>query len=134
MKNLRELNAKGIGASVICVISDQNYMFWKELFDFFADHDVEYIDIVPCYEKNGRYTLTEEHYIDFYTHAFGLWLDNGKRPFIRTFQNIINLFTGKIQFPDFVTCSLTGRCGDIISGLQKGMFTSAIVYPRNPQI
>ena len=48
-------------------------MFWKELFDFFADHDVEYIDIVPCYEKNGRYTLTEEHYIDFYTHAFGLW-------------------------------------------------------------
>ena len=59
-------------------------------------------------------------------------VDNGKRPFIRTFQNIINLFTGKIQFPDFVTCSLTGRCGDIISVSPKGDVYFCDCLPKEP--
>lgn len=132
VKNLKEMNAKGISPSVICVISDQNYMFWRELFDFFADYDIDYLDLVPCYENNGRYTLTEAHYIDFFTHAFDLWINCGKKPNIRTFSNLVDLLTGEVQSLDFVTCSLTGRCGEIISISPEGDVYFCDCLPKEP--
>jgi uncharacterized protein len=132
MRSIRELNVNGITPSVICVISDQNYVYWKELFDFFADFDVEYIDLVPCYENNGRYTLTDEHYINFYTHVFDLWLKNEGRPNIRTFSNIVDLLKGNDMTEDFVTCSLTGRCGEIISVSPEGDVYFCDCLPKEP--
>ncbi len=132
VRNLQELNAKGITPSVICVISDQNYMFWEELFDFFINYDIEYIDLVPCYENNGRYTLTDEHYIKFFKNSFDLWLKNEKRPNIRTFSNIVDLLKGNVHTHDFVTCSLTGRCGEIISVSPEGNVFFCDCLPKEP--
>lgn len=115
VENLRKMNQRGLKPSVICVISDSNYSYCQELFDFFASVKTAYIDLVPCYENNKKYSLSSEHYVSFFTQAFDRWLSSGKQPTIRLFSNITDMMMGHLQPNSYVTCSLTGRCGEIIS-------------------
>lgn len=115
VENLRKMNQHGLYPSVICVISDSNYSYCHELFDFFASVKTEYIDLIPCYENNKKYSLSSEHYVSFFTQAFNRWLSSDKRPTIRLFSNITDMMLGHLLPNSYVTCSLTGRCGEIIS-------------------
>lgn len=133
IRNLEALNNHGIHPSIICVVSDQNYMYYNQLFDFFKNYQVEYIDLVPCYENNGRYTLSKENYQIFYTQMFDLWIENGQTPNIRTFSNLIDLLNGNIEKRQFITCSLTGRCGEIISISPTGDVYFCDCLPKEPQ-
>lgn len=115
VENLKKMNQWGLHPSVICVVSDSNYSYCQELFDFFNTIETEYIDLVPCYENNKKYSLSSEHYVSFFTQAFDRWLSSGKKPTIRLFSNITDMILGRLQPHSYVTCSLTGRCGEIIS-------------------
>lgn len=120
IKKINMLNQNGIHPSIICVVSDLNYLFIDELFNYLYSIDFEYLDLVPCYENNGKYSLSAEHYIYFYTKAFDRWWNDGCKINIRTFSNIVKMIKGEILHGEYVTCSLTGRCGEIISILPNG--------------
>lgn len=133
IRNLELLNNQGIRPSIICVVSDQNYMHYSQLFSFFKNYQVEYIDLVPCYENNGKFTLNEENYQTFFTQMFDLWIENGMTPIIRPFLNMIELLSGKVERDQLITCSLTGRCGEIISISPTGDVFFCDCLPKEPQ-
>ncbi|WP_321437306.1 radical SAM/SPASM domain-containing protein [uncultured Bacteroides sp.] len=115
LENIELLNKNSIFPSIICVISDLNYSLYKEMFDFLSTVKTEYIDLIPCYENNQRYTLSDIHYQEFMIGMFDLWWGSDRKINFRVFTNIIDKMLGTITSKDYITCSLTGRCGEIIS-------------------
>jgi len=115
VKNIKLLNKHSIAPSLICVISDLNYTYYEEMFKFLSGIETEYVDLIPCYENNKKFSLSNQHYIEFMIGMFDLWWKSDRKINFRFFNNIIDKIQGKISHENFVTCSLTGRCGEIIS-------------------
>ena len=115
IKNIELLNQYSIYPSLICVISDLNFLHYNEMFDFLKTIKTEYTDLIPCYENNGRYSLSNSNYKIFMKSMFDLWWNSDRKLNIRFFHNIVDKMQCKVAFSDFITCSLTGRCGEIIS-------------------
>lgn len=131
INNVMLLNRHGINPSIICVISDMNYSFVDELFDFLGAINIHYLDLVPCYENNGKYSLSIDHYKEFYIRAFDKWWANN-RPFdIRLFSNVVDILRGNIVSGQYITCSMTGRCGEIISIGPEGDVYFCDCLPKN---
>lgn len=115
VENIKLLNDHSIFPSIISVISDNNHRYYKEMFDFFSQVKTEYVDLIPCYENNGKYSLSNRHYEDFMIPLFDMWWQSDKKINFRLFNNIIDVMNGTTTSHNFITCSLTGQCGEIIS-------------------
>lgn len=131
INNIHLLNNHSISPSLICVISDLNYVYHKEMFDFLSTVETEYVDLVPCYENNTKHSLSVQHYIDFMIGMFDLWWNSDKKINFRGFNNIIDIMSGNITKGKYITCSLSGRCGEIISINSDGKIYFCDCLPKN---
>lgn len=115
VENIKLLNENFIYPSLICVISDLNCSMYQDMFDYLCTIQTEYVDLIPCYENNGRYSLSNSNYIDFMIKIFDLWWKSDRKINFRFFNNIIDKMQGKVASIDYISCNLTGKCGEIIS-------------------
>ena len=69
--------------NILTLLNDQNVVAPDELFDFFVEQKVEYLQFVPCVEKypqTGKvadFAVTPEQYGDFLCRIFDRWWEYG---------------------------------------------------------
>lgn len=132
-KNILRLCRSGIRPSIICVVSDENCMHIDDMFSFTSSISAEYVDFVPCYENNGRFTLSSDNYVMFMRTLFDYWWDSGCNANYRFFNNILSRIYGINRSDEYVSCSLSGRCGEIISVNADGVVYFCDCFPKEPQ-
>lgn len=86
-----------------------------ELFAFFVDQKIRYMQFIPCVEKeNGRiasYSITPEQYGRFLCRLFDLWLSHGPEKIsIRFFDSVMSF----IVHGQHTICSFRNRCNDYV--------------------
>lgn len=100
---------------MLTLLTDHNVERADELFAFFVDQKIRYMQFIPCVEKeNGRiasYSITPEQYGRFLCRLFDLWLSHGPEKIsIRFFDSVMSF----IVHGQHTICSFRKRCNDYV--------------------
>ena len=101
--------------NVLTLLTDHNVERADELFAFFVDQKIRYMQFIPCVEKeNGRiasYSIMPEQYGRFLCRLFDLWLSHGPEKIsIRFFDSVMSF----IVHGQHTICSFRKRCNDYV--------------------
>ena len=104
--------------NILVLLNDINVQHPDELFDFFTDLGVQYLQFVPCVEqaednpqKAAPYSITPEEYGQFISRIFDRWQDYGIRKLsVRLFDSILSFLLGNPH----TECTFARRCADYI--------------------
>jgi len=117
----------GIEFNVLTVLTAQLAQHPKELFEFYLENKMDYIQLIPCLPplevKNDYYALTPQAFFDFYDVFFSLWLKEYEKDHIISvshFDNLISLFADKPP----LMCGYLGFCS-----MQFVVESNGDVYP-----
>jgi len=113
------LNYK-VEVNVLSVINDYSSQFPKEIYEFFKQLGLNYMQFIPCLEsdqKSGHptdYSVQPEKYGDFLCQIFDMWIADFKKgiptTFIRFFDSVFFNYVG-LQSPE---CTLSEECGNYL--------------------
>ncbi|MBW8001587.1 MAG: anaerobic sulfatase maturase [Planctomycetes bacterium] len=114
IKTARKYNTQ---FNVLVLLNDQNVTKPDELFDFFTELKIKYLQFVPCIEKNpatGRITdfsVTPKQFADFLCTTFDRWIDFGPENLsIRILDSIMSFYLNQRH----TNCSFANKCDDYI--------------------
>ncbi len=99
MKCVKILQDNKVEFNILCVLSKANVNHVKELYQFFSENDLNYLQFIPALEctnnKMAPYSPTAEEYGKFLCEIFDLWKKNGvENVHFRTFEDIFSLYLG----------------------------------------
>jgi uncharacterized protein len=103
--------------NVLVLVSSRNVEAADELFDFFKEHKVKYLQFVQCVEQEpstgqiAEFSITAQQYGEFLCRMFDRWAEYGpQRISIRTFDSIMSyLMAGEHSI-----CTFRPQCNDYI--------------------
>jgi uncharacterized protein len=103
--------------NILVLVSNRNVEAADELFDFFREHKIKYLQFVQCVEQDpatGRiaeFGITAKQYGDFLCRIFDRWAEYGPDKIsIRTFDSILSyLMAGEHSI-----CTFRPQCNDYI--------------------
>ncbi len=134
-KAIELLEKNKIDYSVISVITNQNYLYYKQMVDFFSKlKGLRYADFLPSYDPEGLIEyLSPENYAIFLTNTFDYWAESGNiaKLRIRFFDDIILKISGKVAGNTPIGCEIMGRCGEIQYVDEEGNLYPCCALPLN---
>lgn len=113
--NIRLLNNAGVEYNILTVLTHELSLKPKELFQFYLDHNFNYVQLIPCLpslkenEPTDRFALKPHDFANFYKKFFDLWYEEfqkGHYISVTLFDNVIPMYAG-IR-PE--QCGMLGRC------------------------
>lgn len=132
---IKLLEKNKVDYSIISVITNQNYLYHKQMIDFFSElKNLRYIDFLPCYNPDGLIEyLSPENYAGFLTNTFDYWIESGNitKLRIRFFDDLILKIYGKIAKNTPIGCEVMGRCGEIQYIDEEGNLYPCCTLPIN---
>jgi uncharacterized protein len=103
--------------NILVLLNDRNVEHPDELFDFFMDRRIKYLQFVQCVERDAAtgeiadFSVTAEQYGRFMCRIFDRWLDYGTdKVSIRTFDSVVAYLLGM----GHTECTLGPQCNDYI--------------------
>jgi uncharacterized protein len=101
--------------NIICVISKANINRAKEVFKFFIDNELNYLQFIPALEvditgKRAPYSINSNQYGTFLCELFDLWKVMPNRVSIRLFNSLL---LKKMGYPGGL-CVLDKNCSDYL--------------------
>lgn len=100
LKGIKILEDKKIPFSILSVITNKNFKYYKEMLNFYLNfNNLRYIDFLPGYDPNGKIEyLGPKNYATFLVSCFDEWIKLGgsSRIHIRFFEDIILKISNKI--------------------------------------
>jgi uncharacterized protein len=103
--------------NVLVLLNNVNVTAADELFDFFVEQQIRYLQFVPCVEKGSvssqiaEYSISPRQYGDFLCRLFDRWLVHGPhRLSIRMFDSLLLYCLGQPHS----LCTFSHRCGDYV--------------------
>jgi len=117
MAALQKCREYNVQFNILVLLNDKNVSCPDELFDFFTNMKITFLQFVPCAERDQKtgniadFSITAKQYGDFLCRIFDRWLDYGPRKLsIRLFDSVINyLLQGQ-----HTNCSFGRKCSDYI--------------------
>ena len=101
MENIEKLKKAKVDFNILSVLTRQMAHHPKEVFDFYAQNNLDYVQLIPCLPPletpDDPYSLTPHDFFNFYDIFFQCWLEELKRGHyisVTLFDNVIPLFTG----------------------------------------
>ena len=101
--------------NVLTVLNSTVAKYPKELFNFYKDYNIRYVQLIPCLpnldEVNNKLSLTPQMFYKFYNEFFRLWYKEFKRGnyiSVTLFDNLIPMFIGKRPSQ----CGYLGQCNN----------------------
>lgn len=100
VKILREFKVE---FNILCVISSANVNRGQELYQFFRENDLKYLQFIPALEctkdrKMASYSPTSKEYGKFLCEMFDLWKKDGfGNVHIRMFEDILTAYMGQSE-------------------------------------
>ena len=116
MDAISVLRAHRVQFNVLCVVNDQNVGHPEELYRFFVDMGIRYLQFVPCLEWDesaGRpypFSVDPESYGEFLCRLFDLWKEDFPNVYIRFFNSVLSTRLGG----ETGLCMLAPRCGSYV--------------------
>ena len=103
--------------NILVLVSNRNVEAADELFDFFREHKIKYLQFVQCVERDpatGRiaeFGITPKQYGDFLCRIFDRWAQYGPAEVsIRTFDSVLSY----IMAGEHSICTFRQQCNDYI--------------------
>ena len=114
VENCKKRNVK---FNILVLVSNRNVQLADELFDFFVELGVRYLQFIPCVETDvesgemKEFSVSPEQYGDFLCRIFDRWYEHGPSKLsIRDFDSILGYcVTGAHSI-----CTFNKRCSDYI--------------------
>ncbi|MBD3227838.1 MAG: anaerobic sulfatase maturase [Candidatus Lokiarchaeota archaeon] len=111
MKAIKILKKYKIEFNILCVVSKANVNHVGELYDFFKEHELIFLQFIPALEcineKKAPFSPTNNEYGDFLCQLFDLWKENDyKSVYIRLFNQTLSKFLGETR----VSCPFDKNC------------------------
>lgn len=138
LRGINILEEKDIPFSVLSVISDKNYLHYKEMLNFFIKFkNLRYVDFLPCYDPNGKVEyLSSENYGSFLVSTFEEWMKLGGPEVlkIRFFEDLMLKISRKVKKNTLIGCELMGRCGEIQYVTEDGDLYPCVTLPQKTEL
>ena len=103
--------------NILVLLNDKNVTAPDELFDFFVENGIRFLQFVPCVETNPEtgevesFSITPEQYGRFMCRIFDRWVEHGPGTLsIRLFDSTMNY----ILHGRHTNCTFGNKCGDYI--------------------
>jgi uncharacterized protein len=120
VENIQLLLNYKVQVNVLSVINDYSSQFPKEIYEFFKQLGLNYMQFIPCLEfdqKSGHpsnYSVQPEKYGEFLCQVFDMWKGDFKdgipTTFIRLFESVFFYYVG-LQSPE---CVFSEECGNYL--------------------
>ena len=101
IKNIRELQKRGIEVNILTVLTSQLAKYPKELFQFIMKNEFRNSQLIPCLadlnQKKSRYSLQPADFFRFYDELFPIWYKEYKKGNVYSisfFEQFISAFAG----------------------------------------
>jgi uncharacterized protein len=109
------LKREKVEFNILCVVSRANVNRVKELFEFFTQHNFQYLQFIPALEvdqtgKRAPFSISSKQYGRFLCELFDLWKDNLNLISIRMFNGILASLQG---YPKGY-CTFEKECADYL--------------------
>jgi uncharacterized protein len=101
--------------NILVLLTDYNAERVDELFAFFVEQKIRYLQFIPCVEKEGgqiaSYSITPMQYGQFLCRLLDLWLANKpEKMSIRLFDSLISY----LVHGQHTVCTFSKRCDDYV--------------------
>ena len=103
--------------NILVLLNNKNVEAPDELFDFFTNQKIKYLQFIPCVEKDhstgkiADFSITSKQYSDFLCRIFDRWYEYGPDKLsIRIFDSVLNY----IVHGRHTNCTFARRCNDYI--------------------
>ncbi|MCR6514377.1 anaerobic sulfatase maturase [Clostridium sp. LY3-2] len=115
--------------NILSVITKETSKNARELYKFYKDNDINFVQTIPCLDKGfnqsgeEKYSLTPDEYEGFLKEFFDLWYKDYKKGdfmSVRLFENICAMLLG--MKPE--SCELMGFCS-----IQNVIEANGDIYP-----
>lgn len=133
--SLKILQKYDVNTNVLCVVSDFNVNYPKEIYEFFKSKQVNYIQFIPLVtseqkDKLSEYAVNPLDYGNFLIKIFNEWIlyDYGNI-FIQMIEECVNAWFGR----QAMVCKFAKICGDALALEYNGDLYSCdhFVFPEN---
>ena len=113
MKCVKILQDNKVEFNILCVISKINVNRANELYQFFQEHNLNYLQFIPALECTNNnmapYSPSAKEYGKFLCEIFDLWKKDGfQNVHIRTFEDVFSLYLGQTTN----SCPFGENCSD----------------------
>ncbi len=117
MRGIANCRKYGVEYNILVLLNKQNVVAPDELFDFFIEQQVDFLQFVQCMEWDHHtgqiadFSITPQQYGDFLCRIYDRWIDYGPEKIsIRTFDSVMSyLLRGQ-----HTECTFGPRCNDYI--------------------
>ncbi|HEX67728.1 MAG TPA: anaerobic sulfatase maturase [bacterium] len=115
MQTAKLLKDYGVEFNVLVVLTDKSVGKTKEIFEFFLENDLRFLQFIPCMEVGERgiqpFSISPEGYRDFLLELFDLWWKVKEKVSVRMFDALLEkILLGKVQS----FCPFAPRCGSYL--------------------
>jgi len=125
MKVIENCKKHKVEFNTLTLLNDRNVEQPDELFDFFVENDIRYLQFIPCVEFDGGgggiadFSITPQQYGEFLCRIFDRWIDHGPEKIsIRDFDSILSfcaagkhtICTFDRQCSQYIVVEHTGDC------------------------
>ena len=103
--------------NILILLNNKNVEAVDELFDFFRDNKIKYLQFIPCIERDtatgqiAEFSITAEQYGNFLCRIFDRWIEHSPEKIsIRTFDSVLSYcLTGRHS-----VCTFSPMCNDYV--------------------
>ncbi|OHB59802.1 MAG: anaerobic sulfatase maturase [Planctomycetes bacterium RBG_13_44_8b] len=117
MKAVEKCKEHKVEFNALTLLNNRNVEHPEELFDFFVENDIEYLQFIPCIEINpasGRaedFSITPQQYGEFLCRLFDRWYNHGpQNQRIRDFDSILSYCITR----EHTICTFGKRCSQYV--------------------
>jgi uncharacterized protein len=125
MKAVESCKKHKVEFNTLTLLNDRNVERPDELFDFFVENDIRYLQFIPCVEFDkvtggiADFSVTPQQYGEFLCRIFDRWMDYGPEKIsIRDFDSILSfcaagrhtICTFDRQCSQYIVVEHTGDC------------------------
>ena len=127
LEGIEILRKHDVDFNILTVITRRLAQHPKQLFEFYLEHDFEYVQLIPCLpaynEEDDGMSLTPDNYDSFYIGFFNEWKKayfKGRYINVNLFENLSAILQGYYPYQ----CGMLGNCS-----VQYVIESNGDVYP-----
>ncbi|MBN2310399.1 MAG: anaerobic sulfatase maturase [Candidatus Hydrogenedentes bacterium] len=111
MEAARRMERHQVAYNILCVVNNENVALGADLLRWFVAQGFQYVQFIPCVEKDHPCTVPPEAFGDFLCDVFDYWAKEGfGRVSVRDFDAMLSERAG--QAP--AMCTFAARCNHYI--------------------
>ena len=111
MSSARLMERERVEYNILCVVNSENVSMGADLLRWFVDQGFQFVQFIPCVEKDMPFSVPPEAYGDFLCDTFDYWAKTGfGRVSVRDFDAMVAARAGQGQ----PMCTYGDRCNHYI--------------------